>query len=434
MGNSGINLSMDMSALTIGNGAVKSISKGDRSEYSTEIGMILPDLYSDLPIGSHQIDHNGKTVTIIIKEVTSKATDPVFSAAANLNVGASGSGFDTIPFEAFTVNKGKYPATLATIKFDERIADWIDDSEPTGKKRIDYERLQVTGSPNNEEKIEAILVLNKLFSTLASKDFKNLSYDDITVFTEVYKGRYNNILFHQVHALSGKDAYKTAIYDYVLPESKRSEIPKAINNFYHSYLDRAIETEDDLKEVVQNAITSVLKFNIEKRRWIEPFWDGEKKISHLGNDIVVPRTPKGEVKIQPTLHVILDMALTPLGIQVIRESDEGIGSLDFRFLFTNSKRMPLTVGIEFKVAHHQQVKKGLTKQLPAYLDSIRSKSGLFVIMWFKDGKFFKKPSSRECGAMESWLQKEADLVSAEKNMNISSIILDASIKVSASNL
>ena len=55
----------------------------------------------------------------------------------------------------------------------------------------------------------------------------------------------------------------------------------------------------------------------------------------------------------------MDMALTPLGIQVIRESNEGIGSMDFRCLFTTQSGAPLSVGIEFKLAHHKEVKKGM---------------------------------------------------------------------------
>ena len=166
----------------------------------------------------------------------------------------------------------------------------------------------------------------------------------------------------------------------------------------------------------------------------EAFWDGHRKIKHEDNEIKVPRSPKGETKIQPTLHVILDLALSPLGIHVIRESDEGIGSLDFRFSYTTKDRAPLTVGVEFKVAHHKEIKKGIQNQLPAYLKAIRSTSSVFVVMWFKDGKYFGDPKSHEREDMEKWILEQASIISKEKEINISAFLLDASIRPSASNL
>jgi len=426
---------MDMSAVAFSTGAVKSMSGGNKKDFSSHIAIVLPEKFSAIPTGEYLVDSEYGVVKVKFATIESEEHDPVYYPVREMNLGAGGSGLDTIPIQAFTDNRGEYPATIAEITFDERIASWVDDSQPSGMKIIDYERAKITGTPINEEKVKSILVLNKVINSLGVEGLKSLTYDDFSCFSEAYKGRHKGVLFRTIHAVTSKDAYKNAIYDYILPTQERGEVTEAVNDFYNTFLNKDIETESDLKSTVENAIISVLKLNIEKRRWIEPFWDGQRIIKSDGEeDLIIPREPKGEVKIQPTLHVILDMALSPLGIQVIRESDEGIGSLDFRFLFTTAKRIPLTVGIEFKVAHHQQVKKGITKQLPAYLEAIRSRSGIFVIMWFKDDEFFKKPRARELGSMTEWLVNEAITVSENKNMDISSIVLDASIKPSASNL
>lgn len=140
-----------------------------------------------------------------------------------------------------------------------------------------------------------------------------------------------------------------------------------------------------------------------------------------------------KTKIQPTLHVILDMALRPFGIHVLRESDEGIGLLYFSFLYTNKDNIPFSIGIEFKVAHHKKIKHGINRQLPAYLKSIRSQCGSFVVMWFKDKKYFKEPENRNLEQMTEWLKEEAQKVSAEFDITVVSKVIDASIRPSASS-
>jgi hypothetical protein len=92
------------------------------------------------------------------------------------------------------------------------------------------------------------------------------------------------------------------------------------------------------------------------------------------------------------------------------------------------------VAIEFKLAHHKQIKKGVRSQLPKYLSAIGSKSGLYVVMWFKDagGKYYKEPTSYNKESFESWLMSEASLAATEGGLDIRASVIDASIKPSAS--
>ena len=125
-----------------------------------------------------------------------------------------------------------------------------------------------------------------------------------------------------------------------------------------------------------------MKHYIEDRRWIEPFWDDARVIEINGIKHDIPASPKRETKIQPTLHVFFNRNLLPLGVQVLRETDEGVGKLDFKFLVTLKGNIPLNVCAEFKLAHNEELEHGLTKQLPLYLKASPSKLGLFLIMWF----------------------------------------------------
>lgn len=437
MNNDGIKLNMDMSNMSMMNGSAKSISSGKDEDFVTRIDLILPLTPEEIQSKLYEVEYKSNKIKVLIKIIDSKESDPIFNSVKNIQIGTpSESGLpEMLPLEAFTDNRGIYPAVLASIIFPYRIATWVDDSHETGLKMdYDYEAMQITGGPDNNEKIQAILIINRLLESLESKS-KKLQYNDITAFTETYfqKGSHRPIL-SKVNALASKEAYKNSVQEYYLKDFDNSEINNTLQCLHENYSSTKIESEKDLYEIISRTIEDILIHHIENRRWIEPFWDGERKIKIEGKEITVPRLPKKETKIQPTLHVMLDMALVPLGIQVIRESDEGIGSLDFRFLYTTSDKLPLSVGIEFKVAHHKQIKKGITRQLPAYLKSIRSKHGFFVVMWFKDAKYFKEPKKRDKEGMLTYIQQEAENTSSELDLTLSSKLIDASIRPSASTL
>ncbi len=435
MSRHGITLNMDMSNMMSIVGTTQSILGGQDEDYVTRIDIVLP-IEFELPVGAYRQTFEDTIVEVVITTITKKEDDPIYSAAKDISFGASGSGLDTIPFEAFTDNRGKYPAVLITEIFHKRIASWTDKHSKTGMKMdFDYEEIQITGMPDNKEKIKALMVLNRLIKAEKWKDARAITYEDVTVFLESYfrKG-INKPLILKINSLMSKSAYKDAVYDYVLPNIEESGAKKSLLKFEESHTDKSIEEEKDLLKIVEEVIDTVLRHYIESRHWIQPFWDGQRTVKHNDKRIVVPRTPKGETKIQPTLHVIFDMALSPLGIQVIRESDEGVGTLDFRFSHTSKNGIPLAVGIEFKLAHHKKIKRGICRQLPAYLKAIRSTSGIFVVMWFKDGKYFRDPKHFEKDGLAKWLSEQAKIVSSQQGLRISSELLDASIKPSASNL
>lgn len=438
MKHDGIKLNMDCTAMSFINGSAKSISSGKSEDFITRVDMILPFNPQEIESKQYEVEYKNNKIEIFIRIAGSKELDPIFNEIKNFKIGTPNqSGLpELLPLEVFTDNRGVYPAVLASVIFPYRIATWVDDNHPTGiKMDYDYEAMQVTGGPDNNEKIQALLIINRLIDSLETKSIKKLQYDDITVFTETYfKKGINTPVLHKVSALTSKTAYKNAVQEYYLKDFDNHEIKDTVQRIHEIFSLTEIRTEKDLYDIAAKTIEDVLKHHIDTRRWIEPFWDGERKIHIKGQEIIVPQSPKNEMKIQPTLHVMLDMALTPIGIHVIRESNEGVGLLDFKFLYTTNDKIPLAVGVEFKVAHHQEIKKGITRQLPAYLKSIRSKHGIYVVMWFKDSKYFREPQKRDKEQMSIWLTDEAKIISAELDLTISSCLIDASIRPSASNL
>lgn len=427
-----IELTWDLSFLSLIDGDTKDLSGRKSEDLRSLIEMRLPDSCRALPVGEYVVDYKGNKVHLQVSTINTKADDEILHFLSRLIMDP----LDLIPREAFTDNRGQYPAISVKMIFPGRIASWIDDTQENGvKEYVNDERMQVIGGPDNEEQILAMIILNSLINTQSITGLNCIKYDDVSMFLEAYypKSIYEPVLV-KFNAFTSRDAYRNAVYDYILPNLYESDVGTSIQQFQRKNSARQINSEDDLKLTVEEMIQNVLKHNIEARYWIEPFWDGQKKIIHNNEEILIPRSPKGETKIQPTLHVILDMALSPLGIHVIRESNEGVGSIDFKFLFTTTSRVPLSIGAEFKVAHHKEIKKGVKKQLPAYLRAINSSSGIFVIMWFKDDIYFKEPKGYEKNKMEEWVVEEASRTSSELGIHLSAAMIDASIRPSASNL
>ncbi len=198
-----------------------------------------------------------------------------------------------------------------------------------------------------------------------------------------------------------------------------------------------IKNENDLLEYIFCIIQDIIAHHVENRRLIDPFWNGKRKKKIDGRDIEIPAEPKSEKEIQKLLDLFFHMLLDDLGIHMDREPDEGIGKIDFKFMYTTQiERKGISISVEFKLAHHQKIKEGITEQLTSYLKANKSTSGIFVVMWFKDekGALFNKPTNLTKVEMINYMNEIADEIHKSKGLNIKTVMIDASIKKSASKL
>jgi hypothetical protein len=371
--------------------------------------------------GKYNVNHKGADIEVNISVVRSAAEDQVLEAGrlmAERGVDSFGCGDVWLPFSAVMDHRGIYPACAITCVFPYRLSD---------KPNIDYEELAIVGFPPLREKIELISVLRQLCNEHGANS-PPLVYESITTFVERYFRKPERVPFAQkVHALASATAFIDALADALGLE------PEPVKKLTAKWASARITDEKMLAAVAISALDEVLKFYVEDRHWIEPFWDGGRSYSHEGQEVRIPRLPKNETAIQPTLHVILELSLRPLGIHVVRESDEGIGTLDFRCLYTTPEGEPISVGIEFKLAHHQKLKHGIHVQLPAYLRAIRSRHGIFAVMWFKsDSVMFGEPSAYSKHEMKKWLEDEAIVAGETHGVDLTNVLIDASIRPTAS--
>lgn len=411
------------------------ISVGEEDDYVTRVDFVLPDKIDNLREEDYIFHHADKQIQARVLTMNCEEDDPLIGVGSGIHIGASGSGFDTIPFNAFTDNRGKYPARLLTLLIPYRIGSWPAGPDPLDfdKERYDYEEMKITGVQYNRDKIAILKIVNTLLKT--QNESSLIMYDDVTVYLEVYYQKQSKeILVQRLNYLMSKDAYRNAIYDFVLPDLDDSGLIDSICAISVEEKTEEIETEVDLKRLVDTVIEKVLRHHIEDRRWIEPFWDDQREVEIKGQKHMFPKVPKTETSIQPTLHLIFHIALNHHGIHVVRESNEGIGYMDFGFLFTTKSGKPISVGAEFKLAHNKKIGHGIKKQLPSYLKAIESTNGTYIVMWFKDDELYTEPKSYNKKHITGWLIEQAKEVSEKNNMNISSALLDASIKPSASQI
>ncbi|MBP1908295.1 hypothetical protein [Methanolobus bombayensis] len=426
---------IDMSETSFTKGDARKIDTNNESDYTTTICLALPTNYDHYLEGDFEVNFKDNLLLVRILKVENQKLDPIYIFGKDVSIGTPSKEIPSLSFEHFTDNRGKYPYYYAEVVFPYLLAKWADSSHPTGMKMdYDYDKLQITGRLENEDKIETLIVLNTLFS---SKDYGSsrirLLYDDVTVFVENYFLKEDKVPFLQrVNLLSSKDAYQNAISDYFVEPS----VQKSLDDLVHETKDINIENENDLLAIFMRIVNEVLIHHIEYRRWTSAFWDGERTIKENGQETKVPAHPKKETDIQPTLEVLFSMIMNPLGIHVFRETDEGVGSLDFKFAYTTEDKKAISLCAEFKLAHNKRIEKGLTRQLPAYMQANKSTTGAYIVMWFKDEDetYFKEPKNRDKNKMLEFVNETAKKIMTNEGLHIEIALIDASIKPSASNL
>lgn len=330
--------------------------------------------------------------------------------------------FHNLPFSIFTDNKGKYPCYFAQVIFPYRLADWANPKHELGiKDDYDYDEIKVTGVPFNKDKIKALTIINKIFESEIYTSIQKpplLEYDDVTAFHYFYFEKQSltpsKPILDCLIALDSKNAFTKSL-EYFLSSTKK------LNNI------QQIKNETGLLNAVELAISEI-KHLIENKNWTDPFWD------NLSRSKKIKIQPKREVQIQSTLDVLLALYLSKSNIYVDKEVDLGIGKIDFKcsYFFNNTL---MNVLVEFKLAHNAGLRSGIRKQLPAYLKANRSSCGIYIVMWFKDEKeeYFNKPHHNK-SQFEEWLKKQANDINSNSEIIIKPHIIDASKKLSASNL
>lgn len=131
-------------------------------------------------------------------------------------------------------------------------------------------------------------------------------------------------------------------------------------------------------------------------------------------------TPKNETAAQLFFFAIAQVYCKMYDVDLNRESDPGIGEMDFKLSIGNSSK----VIIEMKLSSNSSLYHGFEKQLPAYLRAEETKYGIYLVLQMNTCR-------------EAQLEKVMDAYDSIKddpNNTIKLICIDATPKPSASKI
>jgi len=140
-------------------------------------------------------------------------------------------------------------------------------------------------------------------------------------------------------------------------------------------------TEEELREKIHSCFLTINE-KIREADAFKSFWN----IIYSGNKMI-DRKPKKEVEIQPLMHCFLSDQMLLSNIEVIPEHKTGEGNLDFLFVGYVEGQGMCKFCSEFKLAHSQDLSKGLLQQLPAYMSVSKATYGAYCVLNYKGGWF-----------------------------------------------
>jgi hypothetical protein len=196
------------------------------------------------------------------------------------------------------------------------------------------------------------------------------------------------------------------------------KVRNLINDVQVSNFSDHLETNEDLKEFILNLLNDVLQHEVSYKGGHLNFWrdKGCKK-------------PKNEVEIHPYLCNTLDNYCKTKGINLSREVKEANGNVDIEFSYTNRDNRILKVCVEVKKAHHPRIETAIATQLPAYMESARTQSGIYLVIWFKNDSFKQPIKYNSLNELQEAIEKN----NRDKN-NISVKIINCCRDISPSKI
>jgi len=185
------------------------------------------------------------------------------------------------------------------------------------------------------------------------------------------------------------------------------------------------DTERDFFEVIVSSFEHI-DDQIQSMDQISPFWNITYEKAKIKS-----REPKRETDIHPTIHALLYNIALAKNFEVVREPLVAGGQLDFLFSGPLKSGGLGHVCVEFKPAHSNDLLKGLSKQLPAYMRAKGCDFGVYAVLYFK-GEYFPEPTNFEnIHALEIFLSEE--LIRGGMS-NIRIVVIDVSFRKSPSQL
>lgn len=210
---------------------------------------------------------------------------------------------------------------------------------------------------------------------------------------------------------------------YYFKEDDYAEIEEYVN-------ERIQQTED----LIQSTVSEMPELNISENNQKKAPWELFAIATEICNSFksVVENnrmykllynddgTPKDETAAQLLFYTTALGYCKKYNVDINRESDPGIGELDFKFSVGNKSK----VVIEMKLSTNSKLKHGYEKQLPAYLRAEEIDRGIFVIV----------QTTKTKSPQQIYVEEAFAITKDDPKHEIDVIVVDATSKPSASKI
>lgn len=372
----------------------------DENLISTKISFII----------LHKIDEDkeyyidGKN-RISFKTVTSLFDDPIFTT-----LDLSERQLDGAPISFYADSIGNIGnSTKVIIKIDEFYhPDFNIDNCQIIFNNFQREEAKYGGKyyPYKDYIIDTLFSLNNY-----PKGFekKNINSNLVSNFLVTYTSKNDDkFIGAKVHVLTNNDSFDKFKNNFL---SKKSELYLkddflTIRDLIYEY---KITDERSFLGFCYNLLTSTIKKSIEFNDLEKYLWESIDK-------------PVSEPKAQILLFNFVKDFAEFKGIKMIREASAASGNVDFNFHYTYNNRS-LSICVELKNAHHNDILHGIKTQLPLYMKSIGGKRGIFIVLWYKSENFNNPKKYKSILELEQDLKKEIP-----NGLDIKILIIDCTLK------
>ena len=138
---------------------------------------------------------------------------------------------------------------------------------------------------------------------------------------------------------------------------------------------KVYKDEEDFTKTLVNIFHEINKIIMKTKP--HAFWNNNK--------------PKSEPHAGASLRMIFEPLCSNKNIRVFQEDPSRSGNVDFVFTGISSKSDHFSLILELKNAHSDKLEKGITDQLPTYMNERNNHWGVYGVLWYK-GKNFNFPS------------------------------------------
>ena len=318
-----------------------------------------------------------KNIFIHFKQIENNLADPVFRLFKDLSIGSMGWNYFSDTFYsdniknttiAFEIQYFYNPDMVLNEKgFIDR--DFSDKTALLGREYYPHKEFIIQQLLQNSDKIISKLEISKADINI------NLFSNYIVDYFDVTK---NNIIYRRLNTITNPDSYHKAT-DKFLERLNELNLSNSFLSIRELIEKSNLTTDRGLSLFIQSLIDIIVKNNIELHSNFIYFWKTDQ------NGDIVPQT---EPNMQPLIMGHLKTICDYMGIQISREVESANGRIDFLCSFTYNNKV-LKTCVELKNAHNAKIIQGLTKQLPEYLKSERTRNGIYLVLWYKGDKFSK---------------------------------------------